>query len=174
MSTHRTLKESITKLIDLDSLKVLHFGTVQSVDTDAATCTVQPLNGDAEFSGVQLRASELGGSNGTTGHIITPTVGSVVMYGVLSANDGLAVVLMYSEIDKVTVNSSEIQLGTGNYTPAVRFDELKTLLENILDEINLITVNTPAGVSNVPNNVAQFTTIKSTLDNLQSTTTTLE
>jgi hypothetical protein len=64
----------------------------------------------------------------------------------------------------------EIKAGSVTTEKSVLGETLKTKIEALIDAINAITVNTPVGVSSVPNNVATFTQIKSALSEILSTT----
>lgn len=63
---------------------------------------------------------------------------------------------------------SKVSLGAENYEPVVLGNQLKDLLNEVLDKITALTVPTAVGPSGPPVNVADFVAIKSKLNNFLS------
>lgn len=126
---------------------------VVSVDVTTRTCQVDPVNGDAERKG-RLQAS----LSLSEGLYIKPTVGSKVTLTFI--NNLTGIITQFSEIDKIhlkTENKIKIENDT---------EDLKTIINDLIGEIKLITVPTPSGTSGVPLNVADFTAINNRINNL--------
>jgi hypothetical protein len=71
----------------------------------------------------------------------------------------------------IFVNSSgeiQIKAGTVALEKSVLGETLKQTLSDLIDAINAITVNTPVGLSSVPNNTTTFTNIKNNLSTILS------
>jgi hypothetical protein len=72
-------------------------GTVTAIS--GTTCTVQPLNGDAELFGILLSGDD------TSDILITPTIGSVVMVTMISDAEGF--ISAWSQVDKVQLTGKK-------------------------------------------------------------------
>jgi hypothetical protein len=91
---------------------------------------------------------------------------------ILSANNSFTVTTNNNvNIDnktKVNINSPEIYLGENAKEPLVLGNELTSLLEKLIDEINKLTVLTPQGPSSTPVNKPQFSIIKQKIKKILS------
>ena len=67
-------------------------------------------------------------------------------------------------------DGSKVNVGLGADEAAVRGDTLKSLLEELIDTINALTVPTGVGPSGTPINIADFTAVKNKLKNFLSET----
>lgn len=77
--------------------------------------------------------------------------------------------------NKTTIDSeTEINIGTENLEAATKGDTLKSILEELIDEITKITVPTAFGPSGVPVNASIIAAIKPKLTNMLSTLTKIE
>lgn len=95
--------------------------TVKSIDEQAKTCDVSPVNNDPDIFDVRLSADN---SNGI---FITPKIDSVVIVVMNSNFDGF--VGMYSAIDY-------IQFGDGSYNGMVKIEDLVSRMNIIENDIN--------------------------------------
>lgn len=69
---------------------------------------------------------------------------------------------------KTATGNIELEAGSDATEATVLGETLKGKLEELIDAINAITVNTPLGASSTPNNAASFSSIKSALDEILS------
>lgn len=76
--------------------------------------------------------------------------------------------LLKMEDQKMTLDSPEILHGANATESAVKGDTLESLLEQLIDAINLISVTTAVGPSGPPINAAQFIAIKNQLATFKS------
>jgi len=134
---------------------------VLSIDTTKRTCQLEPINGDAERKGRLQASIEL-----TTGIYIKPAINSYILLSFINNQTG--VIIQYSEIDSIeTITSDGAKLSlTDKVNISNTSDDLKTILNNLISAIKLITVPTPSGTSGVPLNVADFTSINTSINNL--------
>lgn len=119
-------------------------GKVTKVDKDKNTCTVEPIDGTPKIFDVKFSPSD------SIDFLIVPKVDSMVVVSFMNKDN--AFVSMFSEVDKYTIKSSE--------------EDLKTILSDLIDTINQMTVTTAMGASGTPINIADFTDIKTRLDKL--------
>ena len=120
--------------------------TVDSVNEDNRTCKVTPLDGGVAIFGVRLQSVQ-----GTDkGFVAFPKVGSNVV--VTFINDNAAYVALCGEVD--------------SYIMETGAESLKSIISDLIDAINAITVPTAMGPSGLPINAPQFEAIKTRLDQL--------
>jgi len=75
-------------------------GKVISVDPDAGTCDVSPVNGSADLLGVLLRAVV---NSETTGLVILPKVDSDVLVSIIHNNDAQSFISQFSEFEEILI-----------------------------------------------------------------------
>jgi hypothetical protein len=153
-----TLLESINKIIDqyFSSEKMYSVvGVVSEVDSATRTCTVSPIDDTPDLFDVRFQASE----SLTEGISIEPKDGSFVT--VVFLNNTTGIIISTSEIKSVSIIA-----GAGKFDFKNTSEDLKAIISDLIDTINLLTVTTPSGPSGVPVNIADFTAIKTRLDNL--------
>ncbi len=158
---------------------------VKSVDEQNFVCSVE-MDG-IEIENVRLTA--VIDDNGNKSAII-PSAGSWVMIMPVYGNDSDYVVVAYSQIDKISVQTGDVKITSdsqgvkvenGQSTLQVQSGEinitsgkveikglesLKTILDDLITQITMITVPTGVGPSGVPINSAAFTAIKTRLNNV--------
>lgn len=94
-----SIQNSLKRLIG-EAAPSFVLATVKSVDEAAATCDCEPLDDGAELLAVSLRSVADGKA---TGVIVYPKVDSIVLVAVLNHATGSAVVVEYSEVDKILI-----------------------------------------------------------------------
>lgn len=119
--------------------------TVKDVNMQQRTCDVDTPEGITIYE-VMLQAA----SERSTGFVIFPAVGSIVLISVTEAGNWY--VSAFTGIDKLSIKSQN--------------EDMKTLLSDLLDAIKKLTVTTSVGPSGVPINLADFEAIKQRLNNL--------
>lgn len=159
-----TLKQALHELLDA---RLLVEGTVTSVDGQLVT--VQPKSSETTVTGRLLAVEADDGYM-----LLTPAVDSTVWLATIDQTTGEGLVVSYTELDKVQVQAPAIELGKDTLEKAVLGETLKTKLEELIDAILAITVPTALGPSGTPINAAQFSTIKSQLDQILSNVNTLD
>lgn len=167
-------------------------GEVTAIDTDAMSCDVQPLNGSAEIFGVRMSADPVHsglhlipivGSRS----IVTFLSKDVAFLSLVSDLDYYLVDIddVSFRLDKdgtiIQVSTSEhsvtsdevrmkagavVKVAAGGVLVANGAESLRAILDDLITQISLLTVGTPAGPSTVPVNAAAFTLIKTRLATL--------
>jgi len=106
--------------------------------------------------------------DGKKGILITPVKGSSVIVSKLSGHDSNCfVIIMFSEIESIKItlddqvlfldeNGLSADLGTGKMEIKNNQENLKKLLQDLINEIMKITVTTPIGNSGTPINMVQL------------------
>lgn len=142
---------------------------VNTVNLNDNTCEVSPINGDADFLEVRLRAS----ITEDIGMITVPSVGSDVLVA-YSEGQGQAYVAMTSKIDKViwkignktiTIDDKGLKVeGGADFTQEIL--NLYGIVGDLLTELQSFKVLTPVGPSTgvFPTNVLKLKEFKSKLD----------
>lgn len=133
MSFESEIKEILLYLIKDQAIERFAICTVKDVDKSAGTITASPVNGDADFLKVLLKADRTGGI------LLLPAVGSVVVVALIDDHNGF--VSMFSEVDKVNLQATT---GFKINTPD---EDLKTWLKDFVKEVYSIKVTTPNGPS---------------------------
>lgn len=116
------LKEAIQELADKNETIYSIPATVIAVN--GHTCDVDPINGGATIFDCKITAGD-----GTTGILINPKIGSVVIVTMLSKNN--AYVALYDEIDS-------IQFRDGSFGGLAKTQELKTQLDKTNEVVNAL------------------------------------
>lgn len=112
-----------------DNVPVQTFaGIVKSVDADARTCTVQPVNGGALREEVRLCGS-IGSI--TNPVVIIPVVDSTVICGILENNKRAVFVMLCTEVDEILLRGD----GEGGI---VKVNELVSKLNAIEEDLNAL------------------------------------
>lgn len=117
--------------------------TVDSVDENNRTCTVTPVNGDAQIQDVRLQAA-IGADQ--VGQFVIPATGSYVIVSMTSEYAGF--VSMFSEVERVDLVGTD-----ANMQPLVKGESLNDNLDDLTDKLvdlanDLATfAGTQAGVS---------------------------
>lgn len=154
------IADLIRKLSNGDTLACL--AKVISIDDDY-TCTVSPVNGDADILEVRIVP------DGKTGIKLTPRIGSIVIVDMLSNNH--AYIAMVSEIDEATIKVDDKHLifSSGGLEVISQTSNLGDEIKNIADYLDKLTtillnlkVLTPVGPSTglFPDNIIDITKLK--------------
>jgi hypothetical protein len=108
-----TVKELVNALVDFPDC-TFRVGIVSDIDKDKDTCTVQPVNGDAEMLGVQLKAIIDSEDNG---YILYPKKDSNVLVGIIDGVKTHSFVAMLSEVEsiKLVIDGNKITADKDNY-----------------------------------------------------------
>lgn len=149
------IRTAIQKLAKIDLFESI-LGTIEDVDMDKKTCTVQPLDDQPQILEVRLSAVE----SPDKGLILIPSIGSFVIVG-QTANDQPHV-LMFSEIDSLSTlfENVEYKLDENGMKLTVGNNDFKEGISDLLTALEQLTVNTPNGVSSIPVNKAAITAAK--------------
>lgn len=141
------IKEIIEQIAKDDQQELYSLAcTVDDVNEGERTCSVTPLNGGVAVFGVRLQAIK-----GTEkGLVIFPKVGSQAIVTFINKQTGY--LALHTEIDGYIIE-------TGS-------ESLKTILTDLIEAIEQLTVTTGVGPSGVPINLPAFTAIKTRLDGL--------
>lgn len=118
------IREAIRALNDMTIVYSIQ-GTVIEVDEAQRTCTVRPVNGDADLYDVRLQATP--GVN-NVGMLAIPKVNSFVIVTML--NEATGIVSMFSEVERVDLVGSE-----ENLQPLVKGESLNDNLDDLTDKI---------------------------------------
>ena len=136
------IRDAIRKAVETGVEIYSVIGTVKSVDTSKRTCVVEPVDGSPEINGVRYTVTD----GDSSGFITNPKSGSFVIVTFL--DDANAFVSLQTEFDTVIIG------------------DLKTILSDMITQIKLITVPTPAGASSTPINATAFDPIQNTIDQM--------
>lgn len=149
-------------------------GIVSNIDEDKRVCDIKVSD---EITLFECRLNAIIDSYDSN-VLIVPKDGSQVAYTLVENQDTNAIVIGYTEIDKVIVKIGSLSVGieaesvkidggdTGKISILNKSQNLSKLLSELIDEINKLTVPTSAGPSGTPVNAAQFTLIKDKLSQL--------
>lgn len=154
------LKEFFNKF-DKEEKRYSSICKVISINETRRTCILEPINGDAQRTGRVQASISL-----TEGIYVKPVINSFVL--LVFINNLTGIISSYSEIDEiitVTNNGAKISL-TDKVNISNSTEDLKTILNNLISAIKLITVPTPSGTSGTPINVSDFTNINTSINNL--------
>lgn len=89
--------------------------------------------------------------------------------GTVTVTNGDTYIKSDANADKIQVVAGTVEIGTDTLQPQVVGDDWKSMMGQLIDAISQITVPTGVGPSGVPINAADFTQIKSNLDECLST-----
>lgn len=139
---------------------------VLSVDSVELTCDVEDSEG-IELFDVRLR-SALNGDN--HGFVLIPEVDSSVLIANIGASPNEFFVVAFSEVSKVTawVDQTKVDLDATGILLQRSGQTLKLVLDALIDQIKLITVNVTAvgSPTGPPINATAFDAIKNNIANL--------
>ena len=146
-------------------------GVVKSIEGN--TCHLE-REGLPDLFKVRLNAVQRELSNHLT---LVPKEGSVVQCAIIENREEEAFIIGYSEIEKLTLGFEDntfqvdgtgvsVSLDDGKIEIKNSSEDLKTILTDLLDAINRITVTTATGPSGVPINMSEFSAIKNRLSDL--------
>jgi len=108
-------------------------GKVTSVDENAGTCDVLPLNGPERYD-VRLRAVADGRG---TGVMIVPKTGSLVLIGIIDNMPEQSFVVAVSEVEKILVrDASYVEINGDTHGGLVISQEVAGQLNEIKNQIN--------------------------------------
>lgn len=127
------LRDAIRQINTIEQVYSLT-GTVTGIDADNRTCTVKPVNGDAEIFDVRLQAV-IGNDSGV---VVFPASGSVVLVTMLNPHAGF--ISLCSDVDRVEITCPRVDLGgpDGEAIPKGEAlnDSLMAITDNIIDLAN--------------------------------------
>jgi hypothetical protein len=122
MNDNTTIREMVRKLAGYEDLLFESaICTVSNINTTENTCTCTPIDGSADFVGVQLSMSK------SKGFLLVPTDGTIVT--VTQVNEFDAFVSMVSDVDQIYLN------GDGE-DGLVKVNDLVTRMNNIETKVN--------------------------------------
>ena len=105
--------------------------TVDSVNESARTIDCTPADGTAQLIDVSLQSI----TDESNGLLIVPKKGSFVTIGFLDRNN--AVVLLFSEIEKIVLNVSDtIEINGGKNGGLVLSEKVKSELDTVIQRVN--------------------------------------
>lgn len=168
------LIELIKKTIKKNLPVMASTGIASNIDEGKRTCDIKA---DDNITLFNCRLNAIIDSY-ESNILIVPKDGSQVAYLLVENQDTNAIVIGFTEIDKVIVKIGSLSLGieaesvkidggdSGKISIFNKSQNLSRLLSELIDEITKLTVTTSAGPSGTPINTAQFTTIKQKLTQL--------
>ncbi len=108
-----------------------HICKVTEVDETEKTCTVQPVNEDADLQGVRLQAV----ITGDTGILIIPETDSYVIIGYHGENE--AYIIKTSKVKRVEIiTSGEVLLNGDEFEGLIKINELTSKLNSLVTDFN--------------------------------------
>lgn len=186
------LRDTLLQLVNNNEELYSLIGEVTAIDMDAMTCDVRPLNGSADVFGVRMSADpdhrglHLIPKQGSI-CVITFLSKDTAYLSLISDLDQLMVDIEDTSLiindegieikrgnTAITATSSEIVIISGSEIKATGSgvlikngaESLRGILDDLITQITLMTVGTPAGPSTVPVNAAAFSLIKTRLSTL--------
>ena len=156
------IKELIQQLADTGQELYAKVCEVTSVDEEAKTADVSPLDGSSPINDVYLVVDMEQG-----GFYLQPKVGSLVCVAFIGKET--AIVVGSSALDKVECTSEGFSLKIENGKIQIKNEQadFKTLLNDLLTELKSAIIQTPSGPGNfAPNNVAKFEEINNKINQL--------
>lgn len=157
-----TIKEALKILTQSGAEIYCKICTVDAIDEAARTVDVSPLDESAPILGVNLQANQ----TLKEGIVLFPVKGSYVVVSFL--NPAAAVVVMFSEIDRikvVTQSDIEIEAG-GKITVKNGSYDLLSAFNDLFAAIAKLTVTTGVGQSGTPINAVEFEQVKQKINKL--------
>ncbi len=127
----KSLKEVLTEIVKDRSEEIYSLACeVIEIDEGKRTITADPINGNARLFDVRLQ-SEI---NGTTGLVIFPKKGSVVI--VTFINKSIGFVSISTEVDKVLLNTEEVIINEGDNKGLVKVEPLTDKINALEKDVN--------------------------------------
>ena len=156
------IKELIQQLANTGQELYAKVCEVTSVDEEAKTADVEPLDGSSPIYDVYLVVNMEQG-----GFYLQPKVGSLVCVAFI--NKETAIVVGTSELEKVECTSEGFSLKIENGKIQIKNEQtdFKSLLNDPLTELKSAIIQTPAGPGNFASqNVAKFDEINQKINQL--------
>ena len=156
------IKELIQQLADTGQELYAKVCEVTSVDEDAKTADVSPLDGSSPINDVYLVVDFEQG-----GFYLQPKVGSLVCVAFI--NKETAIVVGTSELEKVEciLGGFTLKIENGKIQIKNKQTNFKSLLNDLLIELKSAIIQTPSGPGNfAPQNVAKFEEINQKINQL--------
>ena len=156
------IKELIQQLANTGQELYAKVCEVTSVDEEAKTADVSPLDGSSPINDVYLVVDFEQG-----GFYLQPKVGSLVCVAFI--NKETAIVVGTSELEKVEciLGGFTLKIEDGKLQLKNEQVDFKTLLNDLLTELKKAIIQTPAGPGNfAPNNVVKFEEINNKINAL--------
>ncbi|CAG2532925.1 hypothetical protein MAR621_03119 [Maribacter dokdonensis] len=151
------IREVIEKIVKDTVVMTVQKGEVTKVSGES--CTVKSDHDNRVYYEVSFNALVQNKSNKV---LVTPKLNSKVVIGVFP-NGKDAVLLSYSEVEKVflKIETTEFEAAADGYSIKRNNEDLKTVLNDYIDEVNKIIV-----VNGTTINVAATTAIKERLNKI--------
>lgn len=168
------LVELIRKVMIKNMPVMSSTGIVSNIDEGKRVCDIKVSD---EITLFECRLNAII-DNYDSNILIVPKDGSQVAYTLVENQDTNAIVIGYTEIDKVIVKIGSLSVvieaksvkidggDTGKISILNKSQNLSKLLSELIDEITKLTVPTSAGPSGTPVNAAQISLIKKKLSQL--------
>ena len=156
------IKELIQQLADTGQELYAKVCEVTSVDEEAKTADVSPLDGSSPINDVYLVVDFEQG-----GFYLQPKVGSLVCVAFI--NKETAIVVGTSELEKVEciLGGFTLKIENGKIQIKNKQTNFKSLLNDLLIELKSAIIQTPSGPGNfAPQNVAKFDEINQKINQL--------
>lgn len=157
-----TIKEALRILTQSGAEIYCKICTVDAIDEAARTVDVSPLDDSAPILGVNLQANQ----TLKEGIVLFPVKGSYVVVSFL--NPAAAVVVMFSEIDRIKIiTQSDIEIEAGGKIKVKNGSyDLLSAFNDLFAAIAKLTVTTGVGPSGTPINAAEFEQVKQNINKL--------
>jgi hypothetical protein len=120
------IKQAIEEIVKAMIPTQAFLAEVVSVDKEQCTVELKTVNDDLELADNRLRAVI---DQKDTGMIIWPKVGSIIMAALINNDINSCAILMYSELEKITINTDLVEFNGGELGGMVKAKELKQQLD---------------------------------------------
>lgn len=130
-ATDEVIKQLKQLIVNLQNK--VQVATVTSVDKTNATITA--IADDTEYTDVRLKATIDKKDNGL---VLLPVVGSYVLITNVGDSNTDTVVLVYTEVEEILIQSS-VTINRGDNGGLVRIADLNENLESLKDSLNTLT-----------------------------------
>ena len=156
-----TISQSIKHLAAMDDEVYSIIGEVKDIDQVERTCTVSPINGDADIYGVRLQSVISEGE----GFVVFPKKGSQIVVTFLNKQTGYVALCAEVEQIEIKIDGQIFQYSSDGLHIASNVSDLKselnaicTLFDGLLTTLQSFQVMTSVGPSaNVmPNTIADL------------------
>lgn len=142
MTINDAIKEFFKRFVKSEEIYA-KIGTVSNVDEVNRICDVEPIDGEAEILNVRLQSV----TTSALGIVPIPKDGSKVVVNFLNNEAGF--VSLYSEIDKLLIDTDLVKFNGGSLDGLVKINELTTKLNLLKTEVQAELVKIQTGLAGV-------------------------
>lgn len=159
-----SMTEAIRRMVASQIKPDVLLGIVTEFDASNWLATIK-LNGGAEVDEVRVKAVI---NSEESGIFIEPKIGSYVLVGLIEGKVESLFIIAFSEIEKVRIKTTAIELNGDQYKGLVKLDELKANLDALKQYVlamntAIATALTSVGVGTAANGPAGTTAFNSAM-----------